>query len=482
VTPLYPAAARPLDPAAMRDPPAIYRGAPFWSWNCRLERDRLRRQIAAFAAMGMGGFHMHARSGLDTPYLGDEFLALVADCVAEAKRLGIRAWLYDEDRWPSGMAGGAVCADPALRARCLRLSPSSASPDGRPPVARWQVELDAAGCLAGYRRLAADESATAGTTWHAFLEEAEPLPWFGRVHYLDTLNPAAVDRFIDLTHERYRQVVGEAFGETIPAIFTDEPMVFEKQCLGDPTARCDLRLPWTGDLAASWRAAYGDDPFDRLPELLWELPDGRASRTRWQYHDHVAGRFAAAYGGRIGAWCDRHGLAATGHFIEEDWLGSQTALIGDVMRCYPAFRIPGIDLLCDARHPATAKQAQSIKHQYAREAMLSELYGVTDWDFPFAGHKRQGDWQAALGVTIRVHHLAWAPWRCDLGPVAPGAHELAITVHGHRRNAFGAVHCCDPRWTWWGPNAWRSEGDAWTDGYVLRPGGLLAEARLEVAD
>jgi hypothetical protein len=39
--------------------------------------------------------------------------------------------------------------------------------------------------------------------------------------------------------------------------------------------------------------------------------------------------------------------------------------------------------------------------------MLSELYGVTNWDYDFRGHKSQGDWQACLGVTVRVPHLAW---------------------------------------------------------------------------
>jgi len=56
---------------------------------------------------------------------------------------------------------------------------------------------------------------------------------------------------------------------------------------------------------------------------------------------------------------------------------------------------------------ATAKQAQSATHQYGRPGVLSELYGVTNWDFDFRGHKLQGDWQAALGVTVRVHHLTW---------------------------------------------------------------------------
>ena len=60
---------------------------------------------------------------------------------------------------------------------------------------------------------------------------------------------------------------------------------------------------------------------------------------------------------------------------------------------------------------STAKQCQSAVHQYGKEAMLSELYGVTGWDFDFRGHKFQGDWQAALGVSVRVPHLSWVSMR-----------------------------------------------------------------------
>lgn len=48
-----------------------------------------------------------------------------------------------------------------------------------------------------------------------------------------------------------------------------------------------------------------------------------------------------------------------------------------------------------------------MPRQNGREGVVSELYGVTHWDFDFKGHKLQGDWQTALGVTIRVPHLAF---------------------------------------------------------------------------
>ena len=66
-------------------------------------------------------------------------------------------------------------------------------------------------------------------------------------------------------------------------------------------------------------------------------------------------RFAAAYADTVGAWCRKHGIAMTGHMMEEPTLQRQTAAMGEVMRSYRAFDIPGIDMLCDQRELSTAK-------------------------------------------------------------------------------------------------------------------------------
>ena len=148
-------------------------------------------------------------------------------------------------------------------------------------------------------------------------------------------------------------------------------------------------------------------------------------KTRYQYHDHIAERFAEAYADQIGEWCEKHRIALTGHMMEEPTLKSQTAALGEAMRSYRSFHIPGIDMLCDWRELTTAKQAQSAVHQYGREGMVSEIYGVTDWDFDFRRHKLAGDWQAALGVTVRVHHLTWKVRLKEIIQLV-----LAISHHG----------------------------------------------------
>lgn len=90
---LYPKnASSALDPALFRDPSAEYRGTPFWAWNSALKTPRLFEQIEAMKQMGMGGFHMHARVGLDTPYLSDEFMQRVRECVLKARELKMLAW------------------------------------------------------------------------------------------------------------------------------------------------------------------------------------------------------------------------------------------------------------------------------------------------------------------------------------------------------------------------------------------------------
>ena len=402
---LYKKKNQPLTAELFRSPTAEYRAAPFWAWNCRLNRALLDREIDCMKDMGFGGFHMHVRVGMSTTYLSDDFMALIKGSVTKARQNKMLAWLYDEDKWPSGFAGGYVTKKKENRAKYLLFTDNAERGAGGELLARYAVALDENGCLTGCCRL--NEGESADSVWYAFLKTEEESPWHNMQTYVDTLSKSAIDEFIRVTHERYKECIGDEFGKAVPAIFTDEPQFSGKRMFGKALNGGEARLPFTADFCDTFRAAYGEELLDRLPELFWELPGGRVSTARYRYHDHVAERFAQAFGDNIGAWCDQNGIALTGHMMNEPTLGSQNCSVGDCMRQYRGFGLPGIDMLCDSRELTTAKQAQSAAHQYAREGVLSELYGVTGWDFTFRGHKLQGDWQAALGVTVRVPHLYW---------------------------------------------------------------------------
>ncbi len=397
------------------NPGSLYRDTPFWAWNCALTEDVLRRQIGIFQEMGMGGFHMHSRTGTATPYLSDAYMELVDNCVDEAKKRNMLAWLYDEDRWPSGAAGGIVTRNPAFRARHMRIQFSKRTEPVETDndnsglfLASYAVKLDSNDCLASYRRCGEDDPAEDGEIriWCYRCIDAMS-DWYNGLCYVDTLNPAAIRKFLEVTHEAYFRKIGSEFGKSVPAIFTDEPNFRYKDMLCFAREERVICWPYTDDLPESYFQAYGEDLFATLPELFWELPDGRYSRARYRFHDHVAERFASSFSDTIGDWCRAHNLQSTGHVLEEPRLQSQTTVLGDCMRSYRSFLLPGIDMLCDRMELSTAKQAQSASRQYGRGGVLSELDGVTDWDFSFIGHKAHGDWQAALGVTVRVPHLSW---------------------------------------------------------------------------
>ena len=488
---LYPKNSEKLDKELFKNPTAEYRCTPFWAWNCELNEDDLLYEIDRMKEMGMGGFHMHCRAGMSTKYLSDEFMELIKACNEKAKKENMLAWLYDEDKWPSGFAGGYVTQNHEYRQKYLFITPYYYNPsnigdnetksydtgssarvsshsDYSVLVAKYDVELDENGKLASYRKLGDGE--TGNNVWYAYIEESKTSPWFNFQSYVDTLSKPAIEEFVKVTHDRYKEVLGNDFGGSVPAIFTDEPQVTHKKCLDFATQKTDVILPFTTDFPESYLATYGEDIMEKLPEVIWELPKG-VSPVRYHYHDHVTERFISAFCDTIGDWCRKNGIYATGHMMEEPSLRSQTVAIGEAMRAYRSLTLPGVDMLCDWREYTTVKQAASAAHQYGYPGVMSELYGVTNWDFDFRGHKLQGDWQAALGVSVRVPHLYWVSMRGEAKRDYPASigHQSAwypeypfIEDHFARVNTLmtrgkadiriGVIHPIESYWIHYGPN------------------------------
>lgn len=482
-----------LEDDLFQNPPSRYRGAPFWAWNGRMDRERLSEQILYFKKMGLGGFHMHVRTGMDSPYLDDEFMGHIKHCVQLAGEEGMLAWLYDEDRWPSGTAGGRVTKGKPQNARKTLLLTVNPYAPGRPCrntrpepgrgqenirqengelLAVYDVILHEDGSLRSACRAEGDAPPPRDAVrWYAYMEHATEDPWFNNCAYVDTLSPDAIGTFIRSTHEAYYESVGHEFGRTIPAIFTDEPQFTPKEPLSFALEQKDVFLPWTKALPELYREAYGNDILELLPELLWELPDGRLSTVRWRFQNLITDLFVKTYCRGIGSWCERHGIRLAGHVMGEGSLYEQTQAVGDAMRCYPAFGIPGIDMLCDFHEYTTAKQAQSIVRQAGKEGMMSELYGVTGWDYDFRGYKLQGDWQAALGVTVRVPHLAWMSMKGEAKRDYPASigyqscwwEEFSMIedhfarlntalTRGKAKVSVALLHPIESYWLYWGPS------------------------------
>ena len=401
-----------------KEPTSEYRGFPFWAWNSAVDDGEVVEQVDIFKEMGFGGFYMHVRQGLETEYMGEGFLGAVSDCVDRAKELKLYACLYDEDRWPSGPAGGFVTKDVRLRARYLEVTAV--------PKKEYTLDINEAhekgvalfigsfllnpaedGRLLSYERV---EDCEEGELVRHFYVTTDmtPQPRFNFQTYADGLNPEMTKKFIEVTHEKYFAKVGKDFGKTVPTIFFDEPQPITFRDPESPYSKSNGTAPWTLRFAELYRQAYGEDIYPRVPEIFYTMADGSGKVTKYRYMRLASETFYSSFCDTIGEWCEKHGIMATGHMMCEQHLDCASRQGGgDIMRGYRKMQFPGMDLLCDSLEITTAKQCQSAVNQYGREGMMSELYGVAGWDFDFAAHKHQGDWQACMGVTMRVPHLSW---------------------------------------------------------------------------
>lgn len=466
-----------------KNPKPIDRGAPFWCWNGPLDKEELKRQIETFETMHMGGAHIHARVGLEDTYLGPRFMDMIRYCNQELKKRDMLTWLYDEDRFPSGCAGGLVTKERKYRTQLIRFMPEPAPKaeiaasleelfaDATKTsllLAMYSVKLEGA-FLASYQMI--DDPAQAdGDVWYAYLCLQPPTSWYNNQSYANTMDAETVDRFIETTYEAYYKVLGEEFGKSVPAIFTDEPQMQRKGFLSFSDRKTTVQLPFTYDMLDTYRETYGVDFLPTLPELIWNLPENRPSVARYRYHDHTAERFVSAFVDRIGRWCGEHNIMLTGHMNSEQDLYSQTSSIGDAMRCYRSFQQPGIDILADHREFVTAKQCVSVARQRGINHVTCEIYGVTNWDYPFSGYKLQGDWLAAMGITTRVHHLtllgmqgeakrdypasigAHVPWHTKFGLLEDHYSRLNTAMRrGKPVVRVGVVHPIETYWLLWGP-------------------------------
>ncbi|MBN2451990.1 MAG: hypothetical protein JXR77_16505, partial [Lentisphaeria bacterium] len=258
------------------DPPKRFRPIPFWSWNERLDVAETRRQIAEMDRVGIGGYFMHARGGLQTEYMGEEWMANIGAGIDEARRRGMGAWAYDENGWPSGFGDGRV------NGRGLRYQQK---------YLRWEEAQEAAPRPDGR------------TIVHVRIEDGRLLHFYFDVNpfYVDTLDRAVIAEFLEAVYAAYADRFGADFGAAMPGFFTDEPQISRNG------------IPWSLVLPGAYREAYGEDLLPLLPGLFLEAGDWR--RTRYRFWHLVQELFVTAFTEQIYRWCERHGCALTGHMV-----------------------------------------------------------------------------------------------------------------------------------------------------------------------
>ncbi len=94
--------------AIFANPPREYSSGPLWVWNDMLTEDQIRSTLHDLAGQHVKQAWVHPRPGLMTPYLGKDWFRMWNVALEEAERLDMNIWIYDENSYPSGFAGGLV--------------------------------------------------------------------------------------------------------------------------------------------------------------------------------------------------------------------------------------------------------------------------------------------------------------------------------------------------------------------------------------
>ncbi|MBI3679542.1 MAG: hypothetical protein HY235_04020, partial [Acidobacteria bacterium] len=368
-------------------PPVEASTAPLYVWNGEMSETAIDRYLTANAAQGVQAAFIHPRPGLITPYLSGRWFSLVRHTVAQGKQRGMHVWLYDENSYPSGFAGGHVPAEmpeswnqgAGLRMKKLAtLDPQEER--------RFVHVIRGAGGVYAFEPVFYEKRA-----------------WHGGYSYVDLLKPGVTEKFIELTMGGYEAAIGHEFGHTVPGIFTDEPNIF-------PPSRDSMR--WTPDLFARFEKLKGYDLRPYLTALWEETGDWR--KVRHDYWSVLLALFLERWSKPWFQYTEKKGLIWTGHYWEHEWPNPHH--VPDNMAVYAWHQMPGIDLLFNQWREDThaqfgnvrsVREVASVAHQLGRRRVFCETYGGGGWELRFEDMKRLGDWMFGLGINFLNQHLAF---------------------------------------------------------------------------
>ncbi len=363
------------------NPPSEFRSFPFYSINDSMDAREISQQIHDFKAAGLGGFYMHSRDGLITEFLGKDWWTMMDAAVKAAREVGLQIMFYDEDKWPSGFAGGIIPRmSEDYRAKSLvRLKKETPLPAGT-------IVLKEDGA-------------------YKYIQHTAPMgnPLFNGACYVDLFNPEMVSKFLEVSYKPYIEKYLSQIKDYRFAIFADEPHIharyFDKNT---PNEGALSYSPW---VAKRFKEKYAYDLLDKVNLLFEEKDNWR--EVRLQYYRAVAQQFDESFARQISEYCEKSGIKFTGHYLGEDDLEKVRDRIGNSMMHYRWMQQPGMDLLGlgFTDRLLTARSVSSVANQYDTPRRLSELFGISGQNMNFEDRMWLAGWHAILGINHFCPHL-----------------------------------------------------------------------------
>lgn len=398
-----------FDIDSFSQPDASFSPVYVWVWNDICTRDIIDEQLSEMQKLGIRAFYILPEpkefrpdsmpTKLKPDYLSPEYFELCAYAIEKGKSLGMYCWIYDEGGWPSGGACGKVLKE-------------------HPEYARQTLEFIECSFSAGdvYKKTTPDvlaaflndniiiEDGYIFDTDTVVTEYVAEKVICGNADYPDLLNKAATEYFIEITHEKYASVMKNSLGETVTAVFTDEPKA--------PTGA------FNKELAEKYEYIYGESILPHLPLIAEKIaPTAENVHILHRWYDLCSRMFCDNFLLPCKKWANEHGMAFTGHMDKDhDPLGCINGGGNfNLMRALRCFDIPGIDVIWRQLYPENKttnkndlsgyngffpRYASSAATQNGTKTAMSESFGVAGPGLTYDIMRYTVGYQAVRGINI----------------------------------------------------------------------------------
>ncbi|MEV4886240.1 hypothetical protein MRBLMN1_004800 [Chitinophaga ginsengisegetis] len=395
--------------AGFKSPGRDYGTVPFWVWNTKITKRNIDSMLNDYRKNDFGGVIIHPRPGLITEFLSKEWFDLFEYAFQQGKKLGLNIWIYDENSYPTGFAGGLVgeqMPEAYNQGQMLYMEEATRLPDDLSAFFLFLKEENGS-----YKDVTNNLKEEEGKTGHYRLFKKVNYQRSNRgsvagpigVSYVDLMAKGVTDKFIDIAYKSYEKVVGNEFGKTIKGVFSDEPTIINE-------GRNCVR--WTPDLFDRFYKDWHYDLRLHLPSLFKETGDWK--RVRHNYYQVLLELFIDRWSKPVSAYMSAHQLTWTGHYWEHGWPSPYHG--PDNMAMYAWHQMPGIDMLFNQFNEdkpvqfgniRAVRELGSVANQLGKTRTLSETYGGAGWELTFKDMKRLADWEFVLGVNFLNQHLSF---------------------------------------------------------------------------
>ena len=367
-------------------------------------------------------------------YLEDEESFVLLDkAIDAAKDMGLRVWIYDEQYYPSGSAGGHVLAEhPELEAQglvCVKKEVEDtdaairiSSPHGHTdliyafavPFVNGKYDYTQKIDISKYKGVGGGLCWDCkGGKWLIYcyfiraLYEMTYLAFSFRAsrRYPNIADKKAMERFVSITYKNYEKFLKQPLGSRIEAVFTDEPSLMfylkypDDRSVDDATQyksisiydKPDLDIPaypyvpWVSNINEVFFEEYNYKITDFLPELFDETE--QTQKIRCDFYGLISKMVENAYLDTLLDYTSSQKMLLSGHYLREECFNRHPFMYGDILRHLGRMNIPGCDMLFSSpnelRYSVSCKLASSAAHIYHREHSMIEASNMLDCNQEF---------------------------------------------------------------------------------------------------